>query len=78
MLTVMLEDFALVAALPEYATLLGAHNLPRTQIYDTLVGSVLEENSGRNRKVRDSEETTKGPLYLVSEKGAGETHMVAW
>lgn len=42
----MLEDFALVAALPEYAALLGAHNLPRTQIYDTLVRGVLEEDYG--------------------------------
>lgn len=51
-LTVVLEEFVLVAALPKDAALFRAHNFPGAEIDDTLVGGVLEENSGGDQGQR--------------------------
>lgn len=48
----MFEKLVLVTALPEDTALLRTDNLPGAQVDDSLVGSVLKENSGRDRGQR--------------------------
>lgn len=75
-LTIMLKNFALITALPEYATLVGTHHFPRAEINDTLVGGVLEKYSERNRRSEaDQKQQAKHGFHLVSKKGdRGDAH----
>lgn len=50
--TIMLEKLILIAALPKNTALLRPHDLPRPEINDLLVRSVLKQSSARRGSVR--------------------------